>query len=240
MLSTIESALSSVPSMPLLSCGYPVVLLIVRLQVSCDDGELGFLIVYEDEDQEHVDNEELRRILLNPSISPPPRSRKRHHLQSTRSRTPSDCARNASSGGSSMSRPRTKRLKFEPKNAELRPHPKLQGEYGLFAISTVEREGVLYKEEVPVVYELSSFLEGTDRYIAAEKGGKTTFILLKHESFISLSYRLNSSKAPKQGYNVLDRSLLRVLCRPHALRPSSTHLPLSPTRIRLLPTRLRL
>jgi hypothetical protein len=105
-----------------------------------------------------------------------------------------------------MSRPRTKRLKFEPKNAELRPHPKLQGEYGLFAISTVEREGVLYKEEVPVVYELSSFLEGTDRYIAAEKGGKTTFILLKHESFISLSYRLNSSKAPKQGYNVLDRN----------------------------------
>jgi hypothetical protein len=34
------------------------------VQVSRDDGELGFLIVYEDGDREHVDEEELQQILI--------------------------------------------------------------------------------------------------------------------------------------------------------------------------------
>jgi hypothetical protein len=35
-----------------------------KVQVSRDDGELGFLIVYEDGDREHVDEEELEQILI--------------------------------------------------------------------------------------------------------------------------------------------------------------------------------
>ena len=44
-----------------------------NVQVSRDDGKLGFLIVYEDGDREHVDEEELEQILIRPATSEPKR-----------------------------------------------------------------------------------------------------------------------------------------------------------------------
>jgi hypothetical protein len=44
-----------------------------NVQVSRDDGKLGFLIVYEDGDREHVGQKELEQILIRPATSEPKR-----------------------------------------------------------------------------------------------------------------------------------------------------------------------
>jgi hypothetical protein len=90
--------------------------------------------------------------------------------------------------------------------AEVRNHPHLQGQHGLFATEMIEQGDVVYTERVPMLNELSPELERTDHYIAVKKRRAEKFAVLKDDAqgFTSMSYFLNSPFAPHEGGIVLD------------------------------------
>jgi len=90
--------------------------------------------------------------------------------------------------------------------AEVRNHPRLQGQHGLFATDMIEQGEVVYVERVPLLDELSPELERTDHYIAVKTRRAEKFAVLKDDAqgVISISYFLNSPFAPHEGGIVLD------------------------------------
>ena len=100
--------------------------------------------------------------------------------------------------------------------AQVRAHPLLAGQQGLFATADLRREDIAFSELLPVVSRVPAELKGSDHYIAIHHGAgsianrrskhktvKEMFLVLRMESAAhdSMAYYLNSAGSSS---NVLD------------------------------------